>query len=527
MPCYSSTPVIYSTTYPLPCNCCQSSDCSTSLDSKCVYYTAAALPCSGIATGDTVEAAIQKLEEAVCGATGDYSTYNTYCLAPITTQQEFVEAISEGYCTLLTAYNTFVGTTFPAYQASVAADIDAIVNPDITCAAAGVTTADDLYSVLNKYCTAIGDLQDAVDISSVTWNSCFTVVTPPATIAEGFSLLVSQICSVKSSAAVLPVFNNTGSCLPTPGASDSLVDTIDKIKTRLCQTGTFDINALTWSCITKPSSTATDLQAAFQEVLDQINDYIQNKLTFSADFTVSLTNPSDPCEGKTVELTTPVVSTDRLVASNVGDLAPGTLMQKLTAGTNMSLDDTTIPGQVILNALTSDSYKVKADASDTSEDYLINKVAGVSNATDGVDITETYNSVTDKVDLTPSIDWAVFIAKFLTETATDPTLQLQFCTLAAYCNTTTTTTTTTTTSGPITYDYYTADVYECANCGAGSVSTTTVAFPAGTAVTIGKFYLAYFYDGYTYLLTGVAGGGPGLILTDAAFYNDCATGCGV
>ena len=400
-----------------------------------------------INSGDNLETALQQIEQKVCEVVGDYSTYNTYCLAPITTQQEFVEAISEGYCDLLDDFNTFVGTTFVNYQTSVTNQFNDIINPNITCVSAGVTNTDDIYEVLTKYCNTFTDIYDNIDVTSVDWTGggCFVVTIPPTTVVEGFQLVIDQLCSCcNSGGGALPSFNNLGSCLPSPGANDSLVSTIDKIKTRLCQTGTFDINALTWGCISKPSTTTTNLQAAFQTVLTTLNDYVQNKLTFSADFNVTATDPMDPCAGLTVELTTPIVSNDRLVASNVADLTPGTLIQKLTPGTNITLDDLTIPGQVIINASgIGDTYQVKADAPDASPDFLINKVEGVNNTIDGVSISESYNAGTDKVDLTPAISWTVFINKMFDEIESDPALQARFCAIVDYCGSTTTSTTTT------------------------------------------------------------------------------------
>src|ERR1041385_932057 len=189
------------------------------------------------------------MDPLLCAATGDYSTYNTYCLAPINTQQEFVESISNFVCTLRDDLNTFTETTFPAYQATVTAALAAITSPVITCSSTSVTNTDTLVQVLTKYCTKFGAIDTALSLSTVTWNSCYTVSPTPTTIAAGFNVLIGQICTLKTAveaAAVLPIFNNTGTCLPSPGASDTLTSTINKIITRLCQTGTLDLSTLTW-----------------------------------------------------------------------------------------------------------------------------------------------------------------------------------------------------------------------------------------------------------------------------------------
>lgn len=481
MACYNSNPIIQNVQYPQPCDCCQDNGCAQQLDSKCVYYNGPALPCTEITTGDSVEEAIQKIEEKVCEVTGDYSTYNTYCLAPIATQQEFVEAISEGYCNLLDDFNTFVNVTFVNYQTSVTNQFNAIINPNITCAVASVTNTDTIYQVLNKYCTAITTLDSYTDISGVAWD-CIAPLSTPNNLEEGFEILVGEICNLYSIMPSLPMFNNAGTCLVGGTASDSLVTTIGLIKTRLCQTPTFDINALTWGCTVKPSVITTDLQSAFQSVLDGVNDYKQNKLTFSPDFTLSATDPMDPCQGLTVALTAPVVGTDRFVASTALDMAPGTLADKVTPGTNITLDFLTTPGQMIINApLAADTYKVKADTTDTNPDFLIDKLEGLVNSTDGLYIQDAYDPFTETVQLFPGIDWTVFINKMFDVIQVDAALYARFCELACNCGCDTTTTSTTTLVPPCDdcYSYtYGPAVASCTitweDCDTGAIQSTYV-----------------------------------------------------
>lgn len=528
MSCSSPYPFAYSVTYPAPCDACQdcgTSGCGSPADAKCVFYTGAALPCSGIATNDNLEVALQKVEEQICSVIGNYATYNTYCLAPITTQQQFVETISQRYCNLQSDYDFFINTTFPAYQAQVNVDINGALYPQVTCVLTGVTTADSVATVLTKYCTEFGNIWNYVDISTVTWNGCFTVPTPPTNIAEGFNLLATQICSVASSAAVLPTFNNIGSCLPSPGAADTLVQTIDKIKTRLCQTPTLDLSTISWGCTPNLSTSNTDLNGALQGIVSSTSDWFENKLTFSPDFVVSYVDPLDTCQGKYLELATPIVNNDRLVASNVADLSPGTLMQKLTAGTNISLDDTTTPGQVIINATgVTDTYKVKAASADTTPNYLVDKLSGLFNPTIGLGISDSYNAVSETVELIPSINWSIFADALLTAIDLNPTLKAKFCGMVCTCDCgTSTTTTTTTTAAPVFYDYYNAEQYACVDCGT-LVATVPVAFPIGTPVLLGRYYLATIADGMTYKILATTGSTAALILMEPGFL-DCTTAC--
>jgi hypothetical protein len=160
--------------------------------------------------------------------------------------------------------------------------------------------------------------------------------------------------------------------------------------------------------------------------------------------------------------------------------------------------------------------KVKANAADASADYLINKIDGQINATDGVSITESYNATTDKVDLTPNIDWATFAAKFMTEVAADPTLQAQFCALVAICNAEPTTTTTTTAEPGL--FLYKADRYLCSGC---TLDASNVYIQS----TIGPLTLAKFYqgvDGNIYNIIALEAGVPTTTVTLSTNYTTCA-----
>jgi hypothetical protein len=112
-----------------------------------------------------------------------------------------------------------------------------------------------------------------------------------------------------------------------------------------------------------------------------------------------------------------------------------------------------------------------------------------------------------------------------TSSHTDETFQ--FVTAApSSCNTTTTTTTT---QPPITYDYYTAEYYDCVDCGAGPVGTLLVAFNSlESAPIINRFYQPIGGpDGLAYKVIDVAGeGSPAYILTTTfGASTTCSVAC--
>lgn len=308
--------------------------------------------------------------------------------------------------------------------------MEALEVPGITCSSASVIDTDTLAQVLTKYCTKFASIDTALSLSGVTWNACFSASTP-TTIAGGFNLLANQICQVKAlyTAGVLPVFNNYNSCIGG-SSNDTLSDTITLIKDRLCDTPTFDINALTWGCLTKPSTAATDLQDAFQSVLSAVSTSKQGVTQYSADFVLTPNDVGDPCQGQLVSLATPI-NQDRFVAVNVSDSSPSTLIDKIV-GIGITVDDTSNPGQLTLtSSATSDTYEVKADTTDTTPGFLSDKLAGASS--NGVYINPVYNSGTEQIDITPSIDLSALFNALLDYLDVDSDLYTKFCSKVANC----------------------------------------------------------------------------------------------
>jgi len=466
MACNNCTQTTASITGFVPANCQETSPCF--LDSGCVVYTGPALSCSGITPNTNLETILQIIDPLLCASTGDYSTYNTYCLAPITTQKQFVETISNYVCNLNTTVTTFIGTTYVNDQNTLKGRVSALEIPGITCSSAGVVNTDTLITVLNKYCTKFGQIDSTLNPSGANWGQCYTVSPAPTTIVGGFNTLISQICILKglveSGTASLPTFNNVGSCLPAPlTTSDTLVDTINKIKTRLCQTGTIDTTALTFGCVSNSVANGTDLQGTLQNILSKVTAIAQALPTqWSGSFAITNVDNSNLCLGKHVAFTG-TLSTDRFVAATASDTSPGVLQDKLIPGTNISLDYITSPGFVIINTTGGSGagdHKVAADSGDTNPDYLSQKLlTGTGN--NGVTVTPVLDTTNHVVRLNVSVDPGVLFGAILDELADNPALFTRLCTAIASCpspcaapsnvtvvyqqGTTSTTTTTTTT----------------------------------------------------------------------------------
>lgn len=414
------------------------SDCNTICngnitDAKCVGYFGPNLTCSAIATNDSLELALQKIDEILCSTSGNYSTYNIHCLSgPITTESQFVSVISEYVCNLRSDFDDFKDVEYVQDQADLDGRFDNIEVPGITCSSASVVNTDTLQQVLNKYCTKFSQIDANISVDSVDWDQCFTVVTPPTNVHEGFDLLIDQICQIKTTAdagATLPTFNNVGSCLPSPGAADSLVDTVGKIKTRLCQTGVFTTSGMTWGCV----APGTDLQTTVQNTITKVSAITALMPTFDgSDFNVEAVDEEDPCAGVIVSLATPI-NQDRYVASNNIDTSPGTLADKLEAGTNISLDYLTTPGKVIVNNTGGvGDHKVLASSIDDTPDYLDEKLNGITGI-NGLSVDASYNATTKQVDIAAFLDMSEFFTSFVNYLNTNPDQKTIFCNLMATC----------------------------------------------------------------------------------------------
>ncbi len=450
--CESSTPQSYQ-----PTN--DKTNCGSNASD--ILYTGSALACLDVASNTKLDVILSKINAAVCTspATIPWNTFDYGCIADssdITSVQIFAETLSSYICTFRDLYNTFTTATITADIATINNSINALNNLNLTsCAAVGVGGTDHLSVVITKILTNLCAMNVAVDISTANWSSCYTVSPAPTSIVNGFNTLIAQICALKTqvsgSITSLPTFNNIGSCLGgTLTGTDTLYDTVTKIRTKLCTLPTYDPTTITWaSCIASPGSSST-LQDALNLIISRANSaYTLRVNTFDPTyFTVTQTSTGNACSGYNITLANPSGLTDRLVALNGGDSSPNYLLSKMTAGANIVFDTTTTPGTVIIKATTSDDHKVLASSSDTVPGTLDSKFQNQPDASGSLSYSQIYNATTKKVDITPTIDFIALMTNAMETIDTNTTLFTMFNNLV--CKTTpcpSTTTTTTTASG--------------------------------------------------------------------------------
>ena len=502
--CSQSYPV---TTGYIPSNCQSLPTCSScNSDASGVVYNGPKLTCSNISPGTTLDVILQTIDPLLCAAYGNYSSYNTYCLAPITTQQQFVESISSYVCNTQSQLTTFTTNTFPNYQSVVSSQLLTITNPGIGCSATSASSSISLNGLLANYCTAFSNIDAALSLSGVNWSSCYTVSPAPTTIAQGFSTVLAQICLLKAagSSTSLPVFNNTGACFSGGTTSDSLVTTINLMKAQICATGTLNTTAISWGCVTTPIG-AQNLQDSIQNIVTQLSNITKTTpLAWSSDFTITNVDNTNPCLGKHVALAVPSTQ-DRYVAATSTDTSPGTLQQKLTAGTNVTLDFTTIPGQAIINSsggVGTGDHKVATDSADSTPDYLYNKVeAGAT--LNGITITPSLDvgSSDHRVNFQANLDPVALFTALLNTAQTNPALLTLLCQTIQGCpspcaaptnisvsysgggSTTTTTTTTGGTSSTTTSTTSSSSTTSTSSSSTSSTSSTSTSSTSSTSTS--------------------------------------------
>lgn len=363
-----------------PCTTCDDSECPKgTLPTSCIYNSGPALLCIGSAENERLDEILNKIDDQLCtlGAGPDpYSGYNTYCLAPVANQQAFVEKISSQFCTLKSQYATFTGTTFPAAITTINNTITALNTPNLTnCGSIGYASNDTIKTAMQKLTNYVCSITGTIDMSTVNWGLCTSVTTPPTTIQQGFNFVLQQICNVNTDIAGLPTFNNIGTCLDSPGATDSLQATIIKIRSRLCTAPSFNPGTYTGGCFTV--SGATTLDNLLQSLLTQVTSVMQvlPRVFNPAQFTVSNIDSGNPCLGKQISLSG--ANTDRFVALNTADASPSTLDNKFIAGTGVTLDFGIInPGKVTVSATGTDTFTVKSTSGDVAPGFLDAKIIG-------------------------------------------------------------------------------------------------------------------------------------------------------
>jgi len=430
MPCTQcgDNPDIHYNLTQYDCNNLRTNKCNP-IDATCVYYTGAAFSCLSLGPNKNIEEIFLNIDSLICNITGaDYSGYNMACLdtdVAITTQQQFVEKISQYVCNLNTTLTNHIAETEDT--TNFQPQIDAIVNPNITtCATVGITSSTNLKDILIAYGTHLCNLYSYTDISGVTWNNSFTVITNPTNVPTGFTEVLRQIGLLKAmipSSISLPTFDTSTSCLDTKGTATTLFTTVNDIITKVCSLPNITYTDLVWGCLGNP--TFQTLTSVTQHLIDSIDNLYQYSYTPNNSQFDLIDNGA--CNPRTLSIKTSVLEGNGKVFANPTSTVKGTLQEVLVEGTGVSFDYVSDNNKVTINSTTNDG-KVAVNNVGV-RDYLINKLIG-SNA-NGISLTP--NVVSDQVELDISFDDELFVNYILDTIAGNEILSAKFCNLVCGC----------------------------------------------------------------------------------------------
>lgn len=303
--------------------CTSTTGCIDTNYGKCIYYSGTPITCGITATsGETMDAIVQKLATAICNVTPadlNWASFNYDCLGPYTTAQQFAEGVSAAICALNTAVDVTPNITIPG-----------------ACSAyfSGLTPGvSNLVTILDDFIVKLCNLNSFNSTSGVSPAACWTTWTPVPTgsvdLGDWINWIQNNVCTITFNldteitalqtfqsnvetfigTSVFPyTFNNSGACLGGSGA-DNLIQTITRIKNRLCSLYTasltpFSSNTLvlpwsSYSCLWPGYLDSATLSAQGASIVDALAD---RTLNFSGDFTVT---PSGTGCGYDVAFTVP------------------------------------------------------------------------------------------------------------------------------------------------------------------------------------------------------------------------------
>lgn len=439
MPCTNCTPPLPVASFVFssaaPCTNCDGIECPQGvISSKCVYNDGPPLLCIGAEENERLNSILQKIDAILCNSSSSnpFPSYNTYCLGPMANEQQFVETISQQFCTLQGSFTNFSTVTYPAGIANLQQQIDDLNDLNLSsCDGIGFSAGDTISVAITKVANFACNIESSLDVSTVEWDLCAVVDPIPTTIQEGFDFVMNQICNiVASNPGALPTFDNTGTCLDTPTTTDSLVNTILKIRSKVCAAPAFNPGTYTPGCISV--SGASTLDNVLQELITQLSSVMTDlpRVFDPAYFTVSPVNVGNLCLGKQITLTGPIGGTDRLVAIDNADATPGTLSAKLIAGTGIDLDIVTNPGTMIvsIDPSAANDEKVKTSVADPTAGYLEDKITGFTDV-----VSVLTNTVSNQVQVSASVNYSLLVERIIDAIENDEDLKTAFCSLVASC----------------------------------------------------------------------------------------------
>lgn len=419
-------------------------------DSSLIVYNSVTLSTINVTPGMDLQTALQNIDTAVATtitpnyALFNYGPYSGYTIlntsgGAITTLQEFVEGISKTVCVVQDNLYTFTGTTYPANQVILSNAITALQVPGITYSnsAGGLTISigntDPINTVLTKLATGLGDTGNILAAPGNDW-SLLSITPDPTNIYDAFNDLInyniSQDGIIGSKEPSIGNFNNSANCLATVGgtSTDNAGTTIGLLRSYVCGLDTFNAGSISSTCLTPQTS----LDAWFQQLVNIADSNAANSFT-AVDASMTATS-SGPCSGFTIGVD-PAWTGLSKVATSSQDTTPGTLTNKLIAGTNVTFTPSAPGNQTLtIDVSLPTLNKVLVNSLDATPDYLAAKIAPAYGNW-GLSTSVTTNTNNDQLVISTVVtDPFVLAQNLINYISTDPVLLAAFCALKTQCD---------------------------------------------------------------------------------------------
>lgn len=374
------------------------------MDSKLVVYTDLPLSYISVATNDTLEDILEKINTAVnnTSAAPNFSGYNLYCIKEVdgvthpTNNQNFAEGISKYVCDFHTAYTTFTGTTYISDKAVLTAGINLIQTPSLTYSPYSIVNTDTNTQVWNKLFTGLNGTIASINISGSAWSSIPASV--PSTLVGAFNTIITkelaQDTAISGKQATISPFNNASNCLSTVGgtSSDNISTTIGLIRTYMCTLPTYDASSISGVCLTS----GTTLANTVQKIINYIDGLSATTVRTAG---VGMQISGTGCAGKTLGLDTSYQGLYKVAISS-SDSSVDYLKDKVSSldGT-ITLDSTTHPSKLDLSVATPVTNKVLVNSSDTTKGYLRDKIPSTQDPVWGLALNSNPSGLSGNINL--------------------------------------------------------------------------------------------------------------------------------
>lgn len=402
------------------------------MDATFIIYTGVATPTIPIEKNQNLQTILQNIDSAINehNTAPDYSGYNLYCVTQTdgvshpTNTQNFAEGISKILCELGDTVDTFINTQYVSDQGVLTTAITNLQEPELTYAPFSIVDTDSIGQVYTKMFAGFTAITNAQDPSGADW-SLLGISPDPTTIVAAFNEIIGELVSLIDDVAnkqdTLPTFDNSINCLVSIGGTntDSIETTVDLLITYACSLPKFDASLITFGGVTP----GTELQDSFQNVVDSVNYLLTDG--FVAAGTGLTSTVIGAYSGYSVAIDTTwngLYKTKVTSSDTTGDF----LNNKVSAGTGIQINvlnpasDETLE---IVNTLPADG-KILVSDTDTTPDYLTNKISYYING----DWT-LYNSpmvADDKMYIVPGFNPTLFFSKMMEFISTSPELFAQF-----------------------------------------------------------------------------------------------------